>query len=533
MQPKGENPFDPKTARTEQTPQGGDDAFSDNPKERYLAMLSHDLRSTIGNVITGLELMNATGMDDESQLLRKGALSAARQVTHLIDGILDIRAIDEDNFQLELEPVNLAAFLDEIYRSWLGPVTEKQLAFEIMKSNGLPETAEIDRGRVLRVIGNLMDNAVKYTDTGRIILSVRMDPDNMLMFTVADSGPGFSTAALDRLYEFRSRPDENTKPGTGLGLYIAKSLVENMGGTIWTENRQTGAEIVVKFPLERAQSDAGHNPSMVDGPVAVLPTAVLPDLSHLNILLAEDNATNRMVVTQMLSAMGARFDIACDGVEALEKFESQSFNLALLDIEMPRLSGIDVIKKIRATNDGRMTIPIVALTAYAMREHREKIFAAGADGLIAKPILGIENFGFELLKNFDRVTDKSVQDPSANPNTASGEPIIDMVTFDTLEQAVGPDKIDMLLDNVHSDLTGVYEKIKTGLSDGDMDLVAAGSHVLISVSGAIGATKVQNSGQLLNRAANLKDKFQIDRHALDSLTGIQEILSFIDDRHSS
>ncbi len=532
MQPKGDKPLGQNPASAGPKPQASSASATENPKERYLAMLSHDLRSSISNVISGLELMNATSMDADSQLLRKGALSAARQVTHLIDGILDIRAIDENDFFLELELVNLVDFLEEIYRTWLGPVTEKQLSFEILKSSGLPDVAELDRGRVLRVIGNLMDNAVKYTDTGRIDLSVRMDADNLLVFTVSDSGPGFSNAALDQLYEFRSRPDENVKPGTGLGLYIAKSLVENMGGTIASQNTSTGADVTVKFPLTNPQNNEATSPT-TSGPVSVLPNAVLPDLSHLNILLAEDNATNRMVVTQMLAAMGASFDVACDGVEALEKFEEKTFNLALLDIEMPRMSGLDVIKHIRATNDARMNIPIVALTAYAMRDHREMIFDAGADGLIAKPILGIENFGFELLKHFDRVTDQSDQTQKPEPSAAPSHEVIDQATFNMLEQSVGADKIDALLENVYSDLTGVYDKIETGMKTRDMDLVAAGSHVLISVAGAIGATKVQNAGQLLNRAATLKDKFQIDRQALDSLTGIKAILSFIDERSSS
>ena len=502
-------------------------------KDRYLAMLSHDLRSAITNVISGLELMEDEGLDPESLLHKNGALSSARHVTRLIDGILDIRAIDENDFYLDLETVKLPEFMQEIYRAWLGAVASKNLSFEIRKSDNLPELVQMDRGRILRVLGNLLDNAIKYTDAGDILLTVEMGPENSLVFSVRDSGPGFSEEARSRLFEFRGRPDNSKKPGSGLGLHIAKSLVDNMGGTISVDNHpEGGAEISVSFPLvsESGEAQIRQGDNAQPTSVSVLPNAVLPDLSGMKILLAEDNTTNQLVVTQMLDAMGATFDVASDGAEAVEMFDTNSYDLALLDIEMPRLSGLDVIRHIRSRQDSRMKMPVVALTAYALREHREKISEAGADGLIAKPILGIEDFGQAILNHYDRVSENKAQAPQTKGEASETHPVIDQTLYAILERSVGSDKIVELLGKVADDLRNVSTRIRIGLEANDLKEIAAASHVLISVAGAIGAPSVQNAGQMLNRAAHINDMDHVKVQGEASLTGIREILKFVDDQ---
>lgn len=502
------------------------------PKQRYLEMLSHDLRSTMGNVIAGLELMNQQGLDEASKLHHFGALASARHVTHLIEGILDIRAIDSNDFSLNTERINLKEFLNEIYRTWLSAISAKKLSFDVRTIGKLPPEIELDHGRVLRILGNLIENAIKYTDEGKIVLTLEIKNTRDLTFTVIDDGPGFSDSARAKLFEFRGRPTDSHKPGTGLGLYIARSLVDNMGGSISAKNHRNGAQVTVSFALSTAEIAELERDGTVEGPVAVLPTAVLPDLSQMNILLAEDNATNRMVVTQMLDAMGANFTVSCDGAEAIEKFEDGCYNLALLDIEMPHLSGLEVIRHIRSSAPHVRGIPIVALTAYAMREHREKIFAAGADGLIAKPIMGIENFGHELLKHFRKSTGHTAQGDNDTSALPDADNVINMATFNSLEETVGSEKIDYLLGKIREDLQNVSAKISAGMANGDLKMVAAASHVLISVAGAIGAERVQAAGQMLNRAAHMNDPDQLDRQSAESLTGITDILSMIDKRPS-
>jgi len=249
----------------------------------------------------------------------------------------------------------------------------------------MPASFEVDRVRLSRVIGNLVENAIKYTDDGNVSVTADMKRAGSI-----------SGEAKERLFSYRGRPDNASKPGSGLGLHIAKSLIDQMGGKIEISNER-GGRVDVTVPVTRYESSG-------TGSLSILPSTQLPDMSGMTVLLAEDNTTNQMVVTQMLSAMGAHFVVASDGVEA-----------------------------------------IVALTAYALREHRERIADAGADGMIPKPILGIEEFGEDLLRHSKRSTKQAQTANGAKPEAAA---IIDEVAYANLSRSIGPEMMDELLASV-------------------------------------------------------------------------------------
>lgn len=232
-------------------------------------------------------------------------------------------------------------------------------------------------------------------------------------------------------------------------------------------------------------------------------------LAGMNVLLAEDNPTNQMVAIQMLEALGARVTLAEDGAEALAIAERESFDLMLVDIEMPRVSGIDVIRQVRAAPPPRCQTPIIALTAYVMREHREPISAAGADGIIPKPIVSIEQLGRDILGMVRR---RRSQDPSApgepapaTPGAAPEGPVIDRTIYDSLAEAIGPQAMSELLLRVAEDLADAGARIRRGISEGDAPEVRAATHILISVAGAIGAVGLQHAAQALNSASHRGD----------------------------
>ncbi len=503
-------------------------------RNRHLAMLSHDLKSALTGVLGGLKQIETEKLNNTDLRHRDGALAAALEATRLLDGILDIEAIESGQFELNIEVTNIEGFLAELYRRWTARAEWKNLNLKVFMDGDLPKTVELDRGRLSRVLGNLLDNAIKYTESGTVELSVNMIDQTCLAFTVCDDGPGLSEEALDSLFEFRGRPANSTKPGSGLGLYISQSLLSQMGGEIKILNRESGgAKAVVKVNTsirEIASNDANQAAS-----VSVFPSTKLPDLSSMCILLAEDNITNQMVVTQMLDAMGAQFEIASDGVEALEKFEANDFDVVLLDIEMPRMSGLDVIRSVRSRTDKKQANTIIALTAYAMREHREKISNAGADGLIAKPILGIEDFGVDILNYYEKSRSSSAarneaKDAEANtPQDVSGD-LIDMSIYETLEVNIGKDTMSELLSKVRIDLTTVRGNIEKGMKTQDKKTIGAGSHVLISVAGAIGAVSTQNAAQGLNKACHHGDWPEISALSATCLTKITELLNFAEQK---
>jgi CheY-like chemotaxis protein len=243
------------------------------------------------------------------------------------------------------------------------------------------------------------------------------------------------------------------------------------------------------------------------------------------ILLAEDNITNQMVATQMLDALGARVDVANDGAEALEMIESHRYDIYLIDIEMPRVSGLDVIKTIRQGEAPLCDAPVIAVTAYALREHREKISEAGADGLIPKPLISIEQFGRDILSFTERVrraaaTIGAGQQASApgtvfvssqpgaapKPKAAGAARPVEIEVFNGLADAIGEDAMKDLLGKIDSDLDAAVTQVREGVAASDMSLLSNATHVMISVCGAIGAETLKTLSQRLNAVANGKSE---------------------------
>lgn len=243
------------------------------------------------------------------------------------------------------------------------------------------------------------------------------------------------------------------------------------------------------------------------------------------ILLAEDNITNQMVANQMLDALGATVEVANDGAEALEMLRGKPYDLYLIDIEMPRVSGLDVIRSIRASAPPLRDAPVIAVTAYALREHREKITEAGADGLIPKPLLGIEQFGRDIVK----LADRSYERGAGGETTGSREvETISHEVFDSLAESIGPDAMEDLLSKIDQDLGRVEQSIGEAERRGDGAAMGAAAHILVSVAGAVGATRLQGLARKLNGLAEGRGLVDANSLVRDTLQEIAAVRSFIE-----
>ena len=270
-------------------------------------------------------------------------------------------------------------------------------------------------------------------------------------------------------------------------------------------------------------------------------------LKGRRVLLAEDNITNQMVATQMLDALGMRVDVANDGAEALEMIERHKYDIYLIDIEMPRVSGLDVIRSIRGAPPPLCEAPVIAVTAYALREHREKIAEAGADGLIPKPLIGIEQFGRDILGFSERARRRG-NPPAADssdpheaaaaaeaadaPEPSSPSPV-SLSVFNALADAIGQEAMTDLLNKIDGDLDKAVGEIQRSVAEEDTKGVSAATHVLVSVAGAIGAQNLQRLAQKLNAVAN--GRGEGDMGALGSDIGVQVMVlrSFVQARARS
>jgi len=488
---------------------------SESDDQAHLALFSHDIRAAISDVIGGLRLIDPQLLDPAARLQLERVRTAGEALARLVEEAMPM--IDEamPGGESLSSNVHLPRLLHDLEYRWAGRAGEKGLGFDIMARSEVPRLICTDRLDLERILSNLLSNAIKYTDTGKVTLLVEVcDPDT-LCFIVEDEGPGFSGPALERLFQYHGRPAGMHKPGTGLGLHIAKEIADDLGGTLDVVNRPGGGGGVAKLCLPK---EAWHYAPYLHREDA------LPDLGDFKILLAEDNVTNQLILAQMLDIMGAEYEIAPDGVEALNWLERERFDAALIDIDMPRLSGIDVMKAIRAENSVYNKLPVMAITAYVLRTNREAIYRAGADRILAKPVLSIDAFGQSLSALL------GLQSRSISSAGAPAEPAVelDRSRLDRLLHISGPDGAQQLLARVVTDLTNVRDDLRAAVAREDNFLLRSQTHVLISLAGALGADKLRELAMSLNELAHSEDKPDIAGVSADADRQLHILLETIE-----
>ncbi|MEL6233625.1 MAG: response regulator [Pseudomonadota bacterium] len=479
------------------------------PEEGGLApsLVAHDIR----NVLTGLQ----------GHLILARSRDGADVVSHDLDGIAagvllltDLAASLDGATESAAQLNSVESMLNGLVATWRG-IAEgigTRIALDIDEAViGLGLRSPL---RVGRLLGNLISNAVRHGKSGAgqlgdVTVTARQRPDAALELSVVDTGPGLPPELIEAMRENEPPPAYYG----GSGLVIAHRLARELDLELTLCNRrESGLSAQLVLPAQALVFAPGQPSAEQTGPSAGETAGgqdAVPDrLDGMHILLAEDNVTNQMVARQMLEMLGASVSVVSDGVEALQAVdEGGPFDLLLVDIEMPRLSGLDVIRSVRALPDARSGLPIIALTAYAMPEHRTRIKDAGSDGLIAKPILGVREFGAEILALIRHSQRHApLREDAAVAQHVAGDGPIDWSIYSMLAQSIGPDSMCELLEKVETDLRDVANGIATGMAQDDVKLVRAKSHVLISVAGVIGAIDLQRAAEALNAAAHNADR---------------------------
>lgn len=492
------DPFLDKTSRgTEQGP------------SRDHAMLAHDLRGALQSILGGISVIDAAALNPDLRAAMDCVSSAAEAVSCLLNILLDEGG--DERCDTPHCCVDLASFVAYLERRWSGEALRHGLRFSIVTGADLPLGLSVDFVTLGRIVGNLVGNSIRHAKVGTIQMTLSSTREGGIKLLLSDEGPGVRGEVLDRVNRGYV-PSGSKAPMHGLGLHIVRELSKQIGGEIVLGNRPGGgflAELTFPYVLCRSVSPEAET-------IPIRPA----DLEGVRLLLAEDNPTNQMVAAQMLRALKADVTLASDGVEALERFEASVFDLVVVDIEMPRLSGLDVIRAIRAREDERASVPIVALTAYALREHQDRISAAGANGLISKPISNIEALGRGLA---GYLTPK----PVAVESPREG-PVVDMEVYRALREAIGPDMMAELMEKVVIDLVSARTNLMAAQDAVLREPIRSSSHILISVAGAIGATRLQASARNLNIAAHGEDYDgirELTRHCLAELEGAVKFAS--------
>ena len=367
-------------------------------KSTFLANMSHEIRTPLNGVLGMAELLQASALDQEQRRYCDAIATSGQLLHDLLGDVLDVAKIEAGRIVMEsvgFSPSKLALETADGFRELAGrKATVIATEFDPL----LPESVVGDPTRLRQVLSNLVGNAVKFTDGGRITLALRRlapregDGRAWLHFSVRDNGIGMSAEVLEGLFQRFVQADSSTTRrygGSGLGLAICRHLVELMGGAIHVDSapgRGTSFSLELPFAPASAGALAASAPATAAAPAPVMDSApaAIP-LRETRVLVAEDNAVNQQVIGAMLRRLGMAVTLVEDGEQAVQALQGGRYDLVLMDCQMPVLDGFAAASRIRAA-ETRTRIPIIALTANALAEDRQRCLDAGMDDYLPKPV---------------------------------------------------------------------------------------------------------------------------------------------------
>lgn len=467
-------------------------------KSRFLAMMSHDIRTPLNAIMAIFELLNASTSDPKQLELLRTASESGEQLLFLLADIIQYARNDGWQVKPDIAAFRIQPFLENVVNSWRQLAHKKSLPIQLVLAADLPEVIETDPVRLRQVIDNFLSNAIKYSEDGTISLNAEIkwgEERPRFQLSVYDEGPGIAEEKRVQIFQDFDRggiDSDNDIEGTGLGLGICQRVTQALGGSIGVEpNVPHGSIFWIDYPV-----NIGDVNQLIEHSGSAQPAQKYFDRQYdLAILVAEDVKANQMVMGNMLANFGVRYDFADDGKAAVQRAVNGQYDAIFMDISMPEMNGMQATKAIIDAM-GQNTPMIFAVTAFSSPDERDAIIASGMDGIVTKPISAraieavlrqIDSHGNIMAPlNVTKTNRNTVEDNLPIPDFEKVG-IIETSRLDDMFGGMDRELQARLLTAIESDLQNYFAQFEDAVATGDSDALAKTHHALKGLCSGFGA----------------------------------------------
>ncbi|WP_413726501.1 aerobic respiration two-component sensor histidine kinase ArcB [Sodalis sp. RH16] len=463
------------------------DALENASREKttFISTISHELRTPLNGIVGLSRILLDTDLNKEQLNYLKTVHVSAITLGNIFNDIIEMDKLERRHVQLDNQPLDFTAFLVDLENLSGLLVQPKGLKLVMDAQEPLPRNIVADGTRLRQILWNLIGNAVKFTQQGKITIRIHREEPDLLCFDVQDSGIGIPEEEQDKIFAmyYQVKDQQGGKPatGTGIGLAVSKRLAQAMGGDIQVKSRRgEGACFSLSIVASEVVPDEGNEEEELPLPA-------------LNVLLVEDIELNVVVARSVLEKLGSSVDVAMNGHDALTMFDPDEYDLVLLDIQLPDMTGLDISRQLRKRYSDRHLPPLIALTANVLKDKKEYL-DAGMDDVLSKP-LSVSALTAMIKKFWDQPDKAADDDDDDSAAEQEQQAVLDIAMLEQYLDLVGPSLISQSLEMFEKMMPEYLAALDGTMAARDQRAIAEEGHKIKGAAGSIGLVRLQRLAQ--------------------------------------